>query len=169
MKKSDRLDIREVMKMTEKKFWSNKSKSGELWHQNKRNITAAPDDVCCCQTDAFSVSVWKCSLTDSSHTAGSKLFYTAGPLKAQLCLPVDVCTLGSWMPPVDADHHCGWPGSADTFHWDAELLRYTGATLLTHFHTRTVTLKITCCWTDRQWRLCRTDTTWSQCWFPNTK
>jgi len=44
-----------------------------------------------------------------SHMADGRLFHTVGPWNTKLRWPIEFCTHGSWMHPVDVDHSRWWP------------------------------------------------------------
>ena len=44
-----------------------------------------------------------------SHMADGRLFHTVGPWNTKLRWPIELCTHGSWMHPVDVDHSRWWP------------------------------------------------------------
>jgi len=94
--------------------------------------------------NAFSVSVWKWSVTDCCCTCkeGDKLFHTKSvdPETAKLRGPVDVRTNGSWMHPDAADRSPIKPmilsaGMRSSY-------RHAGPTPWMHFHTIVAVLKI---------------------------
>jgi len=69
------------------------------------------------QRDKSSAAAWTCSVRDcrrAEQTAACSTVHTVGPWKLKLHWPVDVSTLGSSTPPVDADRRRGLPGTLST-------------------------------------------------------
>jgi len=94
-----------------------------------------------------------------SRRADRRLFDTVGLWKLKLRWPVDVSTLDSSTPPVDADRRRGRPGTLSTV-YIFSVGRYAGATPWIHFHTRTEVLKMMLRRNVSRWRLRRTDVIW---------